>query len=235
MLRNTAIATLFFSGIVVATTLPAHALQIARYEFGTTTTGSPLSNDTEPNSTAGNFGANGVTATGTAVYSAGEGGSGSAITRSGWSTTGIDLNKFYTFTVTPNSGVQMSLNSLAFAARRSPSGPQTIEVRSSLNYATPLSIFSLPTADVFSPLLVSLPGTSFGNLTSPIEFRIYGYNAGGTTGSLRLDNVTLEGTVAVPFGFTPIWGIAANGIVFGLRKLRNKQTKNNSDSLTAEA
>lgn len=243
MLRNTAIATLFFSGLVVAMTRPAHALELARYEFGSGTSGSPKSTDADPNSEANDFSSAGV-ATQSGLYTTLIGTPAPAIVRNDWAIgAAINLAKFYTFTVTPNSGATISLSSLIFDARRSNSGPGTIEVRSSLdNYGAALSTLTPGTGSGSGNFNLGLPtsltAAQFQNLTSSITFRIYGYGATGTAGTLSLDNVILNGTtqpVDVPFGFTPIWGLAANGIVFGLRKLRNKQTKSSSDSLTAKA
>lgn len=243
MLRKTAIATFLFSGTVALTNLPAHALTLGTYNFDTNT-GAPSGVDS--NLTFSNFTATGLTAvTGGAVPGFSTGVAGSAINYSNWATGAIDPNsKYYSFTVTPSSGTQISLNSLVFAAQRSTQGPQTIEIRSSVdNYAASLT-FTAPippgTAAIANPSFtsytVSLASPSLQNLTSDVTFRIYGYNTGATGGTLRLDNVVLDGTmqpVAVPFGFTPIWGLAANGVVFGLRKLR-KRTKSNSDGVEAE-
>ncbi|MBD2078686.1 hypothetical protein H6G01_01935 [Leptolyngbya sp. FACHB-17] len=129
----------------------------------------------------------------------------------------------------------MNFNTLSFDGRRSPTGSQLVQVRSSRdNYAAVLATFSLPVSDVFYPLSLAFTGTDFQNLTTSVSFRIYGYNATAGAGTLRFDNVVLDGTTQaatpVPFGFTPIWGIAANGVVFGLRKLRNKQMRSGSQS-----
>ncbi|HTL90470.1 MAG TPA: hypothetical protein VL134_13805, partial [Leptolyngbya sp.] len=118
-------------------------------------------------------------------------------------------------------------NSLTFDAQRSTQGSQVIAVRSSLDiYAVTLSTLSPGNNSFTSNLTISFPAPTFQNLTNPITFRIYGYNAGATAGTLRLDNVSLNGSaeiVPVPFGFAPGWGIVASGIGMGLRKLKNKK------------
>ncbi|MEP0980551.1 hypothetical protein NC980_08285, partial [Leptolyngbya sp. AS-A5] len=147
----------------------------------------------------------------------------------------IPNSGYATFEIAPNTGRSMNFNTLSFDGRRSPTGSQLVQVRSSRdNYAAVLATFSLPVSDVFYPLSLAFTGTDFQNLTTSVSFRIYGYNATAGAGTLRFDNVVLDGTTQaatpVPFGFTPIWGIAANGVVFGLRKLRNKQMRSGSQS-----
>lgn len=236
MLRKTAIATLIFSGTVVLTDLPAQALGTYTFE------GVPpfAATGVDANLTLSNFAATGLAAVGGTGLSGGFGG-GLAINYSNWSTsTTVDPNnKYYSFTVTPNSSIQMSFSSLTFAAQRSGSGPTTIEVRSSLDsYTTTLSTSSPGNGSFISGLSTPVSGAAFQNLSTPVTFRIYGYSASAPGGTLRLDNVVLGGTtqatVPVPFGFTPIWGIAANGIVFGLRELR-KRTKSGSQSINGNA
>lgn len=246
MLRNTAIATLIFSSTALSTTLPAHALTIARYDFGSTGEETLAPTTTNSDVAASSFGTNGITAA-SGGYAAGVGGNPNrAINYQGWAlnpvegipTGVINTNKYYTFTITPNSGISMSFNTLTFAARRSGQGPQTIEVRASPdNYVATLSTLTPGNGNFNttpSPLSTNLSGAAFQNLTTAVTFRIYGYQADDANGTLRLDNVVLDGTtqaaVPVPFGFTPIWGIAVNGVVFGLRKLRNKKSVSQSSA-----
>jgi hypothetical protein len=151
------------------------------------------------------------------------GSSGRAINYQNWTTaTSIDTNDYYEFTVTPNSNIETTLDSLAFDARRSNTGPQNIEFRSSLNsYSSSLSANSLNDTN-FSTFTTTLPSASFTNLTSPVTFRIYGYSASGTAGTFRLDNVTLYGsTAAVPFEFSPSLGLLLVGACWGLKRRQN--------------
>jgi hypothetical protein len=160
------------------------------------------------------------------------GSSGRAINYQNWTTaTSIDTNDYYEFTVTPNSNIETTLDSLAFDARRSNTGPQNIEFRSSLNsYSSSLSTNSLDSAGSFSSFTTTLPSASFTSLTSPITFRIYGYSASGTAGTFRLDNVTLYGsTQTVPFEFSPSLGLLLVGACWGLKQGR-KLLKGNSQN-----
>jgi hypothetical protein len=122
----------------------------------------------------------------------------------------------------------LTLASLAFAAQRSGSGPAAGSVRSSLdNYATEIGTFTPPSSIANQTITLS----SFTNISVPLSFRIYGYSAPLTTGTLRLDNVTLDGSVAsaVPEPLTILGAITAAGFGAGFkRRLAKSQNKDNS-------
>ena len=126
------------------------------------------------------------------------------------------LGDYFAYTVTPQPGFQLSLTSIMLDERRTAEGIRNFEVRSSLdNYASALSTFTVPNDSLFRSNQTTTLGTSFNNLSSPIIFRIYGYNAGAANGSWRVDNVRTLGDVssaqAVPFEFSPGMGILALG------------------------
>lgn len=104
-------------------------------------------------------------------------------------------NDYFSFSFTASACSTVTLTSLSFDGRRSGTGPANQEIRYSGNgYAT--SLFSS-----------TLSGTNFEsksgtlpNLVIPagqtLEFRLYGFNATGTTGTLRVDNMKFNGTIA---------------------------------------
>lgn len=152
------------------------------------------------------------------------------INASNWATSGFDTSKYYQFTVTPSSGYTLTLESLVFDARRSGNGPTDGSVRSSLDgYATNIGTFTPPTNNNTNQT-VNL--SSFTNISAPLSFRIYGFNAGQNNGTMRLDNVTLNGSVAsaVPEPLTILGAVTAAG--FGAcfkRRLAKSQNKDNSN------
>lgn len=126
---------------------------------------------------------------------------------SGWTTNAtIDLDDYYQFTITPNANVTLSLSSLTLSERRSLTGIRKWEVRSSVDgYTSTLgTIFSVPDDDLTRDnQIINLPATtSFTASTSAITFRIYGYEAEGSSGTWRIDNVKLFGTVTLPVSLT---------------------------------
>ncbi len=126
----------------------------------------------------------------------------------------INTGKYYQFTVTPNPNVAMSLTSLTFGFQRDSTGVRTYAVRSNVggSYLTnlPSSIsptnpnLSVQTGNVFfcnfdttisiTGSRVTLSGAGFTGTSSPITFRIYGFNAEDTIGGFSIDNVVLTGT-----------------------------------------
>ena len=94
----------------------------------------------------------------------------------------ITDNDYFEWTISPNSGFEMSLTSIDFNYQRSSTGPQNAAIRSSLDgYTTSIQSFSnLGESDSRS---VSLTG--FDNLDSSVTFRFYAWGAtssGGTGG-----------------------------------------------------
>lgn len=126
----------------------------------------------------------------------------------------VDANRYYEFTITPQSGYTVSLSSITFDAGRSSTGPRQFVIRSSNDsYVSNISgtgsgAVSTVSGNIFqftdnsSTNLVagqSITMSSFTNVTSPLTLRIFGFNAEAGTGTLRIDNLAVNGSVtAVP-------------------------------------
>jgi hypothetical protein len=129
----------------------------------------------------------------------------------GWSETSRDdaiaQNDYYTFTISPTSGNALTLTSIDFGAFTNGSSsnrPNDFLVRSNVSGSTDLLSWS---TDVNTLQNMSVPlssfGTTFQNLTTAVEFRLFGWN--GRTGAWALANnsdelaLVIKGTVsAVP-------------------------------------
>ncbi len=138
--------------------------------------------------------------TGTITYPAGN---TTVTTDKAMSTTGfvspiLNTAKYLQFTISPNANYAMSLTSVNFFDQKSGSGPQYWVLRSSLDgYMADLntpspSATSAAFGDV--PQTVEL-GLSFQNITSPVTFRLFAYGASGSTGTWRLDDLSIEGNM----------------------------------------
>ena len=112
----------------------------------------------------------------------------------------VTANQYFSFTLTPNTGTPLSLNSLSFDyANYSTDATFPTEgfvVRSSVdNFAanTAAGVTSAAASNgAFATSNISLAAAAFQNLTAPIEFRIYIYD--GTTNANRgaaIDNITV--------------------------------------------
>jgi len=119
-----------------------------------------------------------------------------AFSASGWTTdVAIDPDDFYSFTVTPHVGATMQLLGLQLDERRSATGIRSWSVRSSLDgFASDIGVFAVPDDVLFRTQTVPLPA-QFRDLTTAVEFRIFGFQAEAAVGTWRLDNVLLLGEI----------------------------------------
>src|ERR1044071_463181 len=120
-----------------------------------------------------------------------------AFSASAWTTGAtLDANDFYSFTVAPATGKAMNLRALQLDERRSATGIRSWSVRSSLDgFASDLAVFSVPDDTNSRTETAQLPAV-FHDLTTAIEFRIFGYQSEAASGTWRIDNVALIGGVA---------------------------------------
>jgi hypothetical protein len=151
---------------------------------------------------------------------------------SGWTLgNSPDANDYFSFTLTPESGYVLSLTQLILDERRSLTGIREWSVRSSLDgFSSDLATFAVPDNDATrTGQTISLSAALFGQLDTPIEFRIYGYSSEQSGGTWRIDNLMVDGSVtasttaatvpdSLPFAFTG--GILATTLFGGgcLRK-----------------
>jgi hypothetical protein len=112
-----------------------------------------------------------------------------SINASNWTLSSMaNPGDYYTFTITPGAGCELSLASLALNVQASATGPLAGEVATSADgFASHTASF----ATTGSPQ-VTLSATS----SSAIEVRIYGYGASSAAGTFRLSTgLTLSGSV----------------------------------------
>ncbi|GAA3936969.1 T9SS type A sorting domain-containing protein [Hymenobacter algoricola] len=132
-----------------------------------------------------------------------------------WSMTALDANDYFSFSVQPAAGFKARLDSLVLDERRSNTGIITWAVRSSLdNFAANIITVTVPdNPDTRVNKRIDLTALApFANLTTPVEFRIYGYSAESAAGSWRIDNVRTYGLIsAVSGGTTPTVAFGAAG------------------------
>ena len=126
---------------------------------------------------------------------------GQAIAASGFTTTAGPPTTSYScfaFSITGSSGAQVSLSSLSFDDRASGTGPTkfSVQVSQQANFSTLLYDSGIQSAHTaFSTTPMNSFALSNSNLTGTIYFRIYGYQAGGSGGTWRIDNLNIQGSV----------------------------------------
>lgn len=132
-----------------------------------------------------------------------------------WTTsTSVDLNRYFTFSIQAQAGFNVSLNRIELDEDRSATGIRNWQVRSSLdNFTTVLAVFSVPDdTNIRTAQTINLTG--FINFTTAVEFRFYGYTSEATGGLWRLDNIKIFGTMtdtAPPF-VSAVLGIPTQGL-----------------------
>ena len=129
----------------------------------------------------------------------------------------ISTAEYYEVTLTPGAGYTITGDSIKFSMERSTTGVRDYAVRSSADgYAANLTaVYGLPTTnvnvqagnifylkkDITTPQnrnIIVLGGPTFTNMSTPITFRFYGWNAEpGTSGTFSIDNVNFIGSSAL--------------------------------------
>ena len=130
---------------------------------------------TAPKTTAAGVTAGGLTRSSglTAVTGA------SSINASNWSTAAKpDATRYYAFTLTPDPNCALDLNSLSIDSTSSSTGPAKGAVATSDDQFATTAAF---TAGAATKVTLSV-----SQATKAVEVRVYGYNAGGASGTMRL-------------------------------------------------
>lgn len=88
----------------------------------------------------------------------------------GWSTGGLNSNDYFSFFITPESGYSINFDSFTYTGIINGGGPTQFALRSSLDG------FTTNIGSIGSTGTVNF-GAGFQNVSAPIEFRLYGWNA----------------------------------------------------------
>ncbi len=109
-----------------------------------------------------------------------------------WSIGGLNTNKYLEFSITPKN-YRCAITSVSFAFNRSLQGPTQLVLRSSQDGFSS-NLGSASVGENFSNQNYS---TSFTQLENTVTFRIYAYSAMDDLGTLRIDNLRVNGNVTV--------------------------------------
>ncbi|MVM30753.1 hypothetical protein GO755_11980 [Spirosoma sp. HMF4905] len=119
---------------------------------------------------------------------------GQGVSLQHWATTDCNHIEYAQFTIQPQGTARFTITSLSFAFSHSPTGPAFVTVRSSADGFSS-DIYSQSVGNSYQIASITLNGPSFINQTSAITFRIYGCSPTDSNGTLRLDEITINGTV----------------------------------------
>jgi hypothetical protein len=188
--------------VVLIVAVFASGLSTAQSIFSNAITGNNPSNQ-DPYAT------NQVLATGVTSTGIGQGGglnnsnSTNTYNANSWSTNGTlntGNNEYFDWTITPTGCNEIDFASLILFYQRTTSGPQNIALRSSLdNYATNIWTTTF-TVIVEQSATIDLSAIAFQNITTPITFRLYGWNSTSTNGNFSINSFDFQGAVvaAIP-------------------------------------
>lgn len=111
-----------------------------------------------------------------------------------WGAT-LDANKYFEFVLTPGAGFGIKFEYLEATLQRTSTSAKNFTLRSSVdNYTTDIySITNIPTTATAHkfPLLAAM----FQNVTSPITFRLYGWDATSTTATASVNDFSFKGVI----------------------------------------
>lgn len=138
-----------------------------------------------------------------------------------WSTGGLDENDYFGFSLSPDVGYQLSLTRFEIDERRSGSGIGFWTVRTSLDgFTSDLSPGPISVPDntsTRSDQSLFFNGEMYSGITGGVDFRIYGYEAEGSAGTWRIDNLELFGEIsAVPEPASWLTGVVMGLVAIGM-------------------
>lgn len=160
----------------------------------------------------------------------------------------LNTGIYYEVTVQPNPTGQIDISTITFTGRRSSTGVRTFAVRSSVDgFANNLpasvgtsTLVNVQANNTFFVILdattvnlpnmtITLPATH-NNLTGPVTFRFYGFNAEGSGGTFGIDDVVFSGNIDVlsSNSFNQIAGLNMypNPVKNGILKVETDLNKN---------
>lgn len=107
---------------------------------------------------------------------------------SSWNSTSLDSTAYFYFILTPESGYELDLASFVYTGQRSSTGANTFAFRSSVDsYASDIGF---PTATG-----TTIDLAAYQNITTSIEFRLYGWGASAAAGTFSVNDFTFNGEV----------------------------------------
>ncbi|WP_026711791.1 T9SS type A sorting domain-containing protein [Flavobacterium filum] len=123
-----------------------------------------------------------------------------AYSATNWTTSNsLNSSDYYEFQITPNVGYQLSFESFDYEGqRRNSNAPEDFSFRSSLsNFASSIGTNYTTTSTNAHNRSIDLSSATYQNIQETITFRLYGYDAGGSTGEFSINNFLFLGTISM--------------------------------------
>lgn len=192
-LRAISLSTMYYLLLLYCLILTAAAQAQANFSATWPFDGNPNGSTNQPNVGTGGANFQGVAPNNLANYVDGQ--NGQAVNVANWSQSeSCNFSEYVQVSISAQNGQRITLTQFSVAVNKSNSGPQQLRVRSSVdNYGSDLTVASVSAN--FQVVNVGLSGGGFTEQTGTITFRLYGCN--GTGGTLRFDDLTINGTVTM--------------------------------------
>ncbi|HTS19772.1 MAG TPA: endonuclease [Verrucomicrobiae bacterium] len=128
---------------------------------------------------------------------------GQAAGASAWTNAAGPVNanySFFGFSLSTTNGSVLNLTNLSFDDRGSTTGPSnfTVQVSQQANFSSVIYNSGIKNSHLTSGSTFATETQALSNpgLTGTVYFRVYGFKSSGTSGTWRLDNVNLQGSVS---------------------------------------
>ncbi|WP_442484968.1 hypothetical protein [Aeoliella sp. SH292] len=107
-----------------------------------------------------------------------------------WNLAAFDASDYFTFSITPNSGFEIDFTNFVYVGQRSSTGPSSFSFRSSVDgFASSIG------SATATGTTISLAAAAYQNISSPIEFRFYGWGGTSASGTFSINDFTFNGEV----------------------------------------
>ena len=148
-----------------------------------------------------------------------------------WSRSGLDLEDYFSFTLDPLPGFEVTIDQIQWNERRSSSGVRQWLWRCSLDDYTLNSggVHTISDNDLNRHQMLLLPSDIVTSLDEAITFRLYGYMAESSQGTWRIDDLRLEGNVSGVPALPGIHATIALLVLFSILK-RNRALQSNLET-----
>lgn len=103
-------------------------------------------------------------------------------------------NKCYTFSITPAPGTQLDITAVSARLQRSNSGPTNAQISLQIGTGTEQLIGSVITVPTSFRLFTA--NASLTRIRSRVTVRVYGWNAGTTAGTMRIDSGMIQAVLS---------------------------------------
>lgn len=107
-----------------------------------------------------------------------------------WNTATLDPTAYFTFTLTPSPGFTINFENFVYTGQASGSGPTSFAFRSSVDSFA--ANIGTPTA---AGATIVLGAPSYQGVSTPIEFRFYGWGTTQVGGTFSINDFTFNGEV----------------------------------------